>query len=46
MIANRSVPTSTVIPELPYDDVPAASEWICRAFGSSLHAAHRATAPC
>ena len=33
MIANRSVPSSTVIPELPYDDVPAASEWICRAFG-------------
>jgi len=33
MITNRSVPTSTVIPELPYDDVPAASEWICRAFG-------------
>ena len=33
MIANRSVPSATVIPELPYDDVPAASDWICRAFG-------------
>ena len=33
MIANRSVPSSTVIPELAYDDVPAASDWICRAFG-------------
>lgn len=33
MIANRSVPTATVIPVLVYDDVPAASEWICRAFG-------------
>jgi len=33
MIANRSLHSSTMIPELPYDDVPAASEWICRAFG-------------
>ncbi|MDP9252058.1 MAG: VOC family protein [Chloroflexota bacterium] len=33
MIANRSVPTATVIPELPYDDVARASEWLCRAFG-------------
>ena len=33
MIANRSVPSATVIPELPYDDVPKASDWLCRAFG-------------
>lgn len=33
MIANRSVPSSTVIPELPYDDVAHASDWLCRAFG-------------
>ncbi|HET9808982.1 MAG TPA: VOC family protein [Candidatus Limnocylindria bacterium] len=33
MIANRSVPSATVIPELPYDDVAEASEWLCRAFG-------------
>lgn len=26
MIANRSVPTATVIPELPYDDVAQASD--------------------
>jgi uncharacterized glyoxalase superfamily protein PhnB len=30
---NRSVPSSTVIPELPYDDVAEASDWLCRAFG-------------
>jgi len=33
MIANRSVPSSTVIPELPYEDVAQASDWLCRAFG-------------
>ena len=33
MIANRSVPSATVIPELPYDDVAKASDWLCRAFG-------------
>jgi uncharacterized glyoxalase superfamily protein PhnB len=35
MIANRSVPNATIIPELGYDDVPKASDWICRAFGFS-----------
>ncbi|HEV8671491.1 MAG TPA: VOC family protein [Candidatus Limnocylindria bacterium] len=30
MIANRSVPSATVIPVLAYDDVEAASDWICR----------------
>lgn len=33
MIANRSVPSSTVIPVLAYDDVAQASDWLCRAFG-------------
>jgi uncharacterized glyoxalase superfamily protein PhnB len=33
MIANRSVPTATVIPVLAYDDVARASDWLCRAFG-------------
>jgi uncharacterized glyoxalase superfamily protein PhnB len=30
---NRSVPTASVIPELPYRDVREAAEWLCRAFG-------------
>jgi uncharacterized glyoxalase superfamily protein PhnB len=30
---NRSVPGATVIPELGYEDVPAAAEWLCRVFG-------------
>ncbi len=33
MIANRSVLSSTIIPERPYDDVPQASDWLCRTFG-------------
>jgi uncharacterized glyoxalase superfamily protein PhnB len=33
MIANRSMPPGTIIPELPYADVRAAAEWLCRAFG-------------
>lgn len=33
MISNRSVPTASVIPELPYPDVPEASQWLCAAFG-------------
>jgi uncharacterized glyoxalase superfamily protein PhnB len=33
MRADRSVPTATVIPELPYENVDAASDWLCRAFG-------------
>jgi uncharacterized glyoxalase superfamily protein PhnB len=35
MLANRSMPPGTVIPELPYADVRAAAEWLCRAFGFS-----------
>lgn len=30
---NRSMPPSTIIPELPYPDVRAATEWLCRVFG-------------
>ena len=33
MKPNRSVPTSAVIPELPYPDVREAADWLCRAFG-------------
>jgi uncharacterized glyoxalase superfamily protein PhnB len=36
VLANRSVPSSTVIPELVYDDVERAVEWLCRAFGFSI----------
>jgi len=30
---NRSMSAATVIPELAYPDVLAASEWLCRVFG-------------
>jgi hypothetical protein len=33
MRANRSMPASPVIPVLGYDDVAAAVDWLCRAFG-------------
>jgi uncharacterized glyoxalase superfamily protein PhnB len=36
MIANRSVPSSTVIPLLAYDDVARASDWLCRAFAAVI----------
>jgi len=36
MIANRSVPRSTVIQELPYPDVRGAAAWLCDAFGFSV----------
>ncbi|MBK8900023.1 MAG: VOC family protein [Anaerolineaceae bacterium] len=32
---NRSMPTSAIIPELPYSDVREAADWLCRAFGFS-----------
>jgi uncharacterized glyoxalase superfamily protein PhnB len=35
VIANRSVPAASVIPELPYADVGDASDWLCGAFGFS-----------
>jgi len=45
MIANRSMPSSTVIPVLPYPDIAAAIDWLTGAFGFSLRlqiATHRA----
>jgi uncharacterized glyoxalase superfamily protein PhnB len=33
MITNRSMPPGVIIPELPYEDVNAAADWLCQAFG-------------
>jgi uncharacterized glyoxalase superfamily protein PhnB len=33
MQANRSMPSSTIIPVLHYPDVPQAVTWLCRTFG-------------
>jgi len=33
VIANRSVPSPSVIPELAYRDVTEAAAWLCNAFG-------------
>jgi uncharacterized glyoxalase superfamily protein PhnB len=33
MRANRSMPDAIVIPVLGYDDMAAAIDWLCRAFG-------------
>jgi uncharacterized glyoxalase superfamily protein PhnB len=33
VIANRSVPPASVIPELAYRDVAEAARWLCEAFG-------------
>ena len=33
MLVNRSMPPSTVIPQLPYDAVIPAAEWLEHAFG-------------
>jgi uncharacterized glyoxalase superfamily protein PhnB len=44
MRANRSIPSSTVIPELGYADVDEASDWLCAAFGFTVRlriASHR-----
>jgi uncharacterized glyoxalase superfamily protein PhnB len=30
---NRSMPSSVIIPELPYPDVREAVDWLCRSFG-------------
>ncbi len=35
-IANRSVPSATVIPELAYADVVQATDWLCKAFGFTV----------
>jgi PhnB protein len=32
-VDNRTMPPSTVIPQLAYDDVPEAIEWLCDTFG-------------
>jgi uncharacterized glyoxalase superfamily protein PhnB len=31
--ANRTMPAASIIPELGYDDVGAAIDWLCGAFG-------------
>lgn len=36
MLRNRSCPNTTVIPELPYDDVNQAADWLCAAFGFTV----------
>jgi uncharacterized glyoxalase superfamily protein PhnB len=36
MISNRTMPASMVIPELVYDDVGKAVEWLCRVFGFTV----------
>ena len=33
MITNRSMPSSIIIPEVPYADVREAVEWLCSTFG-------------
>jgi uncharacterized glyoxalase superfamily protein PhnB len=45
MLANRSMPRCTIIPELAYVDVGEAVDWLCAAFGFTLRlriANHRA----
>ena len=45
MLSNRSIPRSTVIPELAYPDVQEAADWLCEAFGFTVRlriANHRA----
>jgi uncharacterized glyoxalase superfamily protein PhnB len=45
MLANRSIPRCTVIPELVYPDVGEATTWLCDVFGFSVRlgiANHRA----
>jgi uncharacterized glyoxalase superfamily protein PhnB len=45
MLANRSMPRSTVIPELPYPNIGEAIDWLSNTFGFTLRiriADHRA----
>src|SRR5436190_13968666 len=45
VLANRSIPRCTVIPELAYPDIGKAIDWLCDAFGFTLRlriANHRA----
>jgi uncharacterized glyoxalase superfamily protein PhnB len=36
MLANRSIPRSTVIPEFAYPDIGEAIDWLCDTFGFTL----------
>jgi len=36
MLKNRSIPTSTVIPQIPYPDVTKAAEWLRDTFGFTI----------
>jgi uncharacterized glyoxalase superfamily protein PhnB len=36
MLQNRSIPRCTVIPELAYDDVTQAADWLCGVFGFNV----------
>lgn len=36
MLANSSMPRSTVIPQIPYPDIVEATGWLCSAFGFTL----------
>jgi uncharacterized glyoxalase superfamily protein PhnB len=36
MLANRSIPRCTVIPQLVYPDIGEATAWLCKAFGFTL----------
>jgi uncharacterized glyoxalase superfamily protein PhnB len=36
MLTNRSVPTSTVIPQIPYLDVAQAADWLRDVFGFTI----------
>ena len=45
MLANRSIPRCTVIPQLVYPDVEKAAKWLCDVFGFTLRigmGSHRA----
>src|SRR5919197_3094128 len=33
MTTNRSLPPGVIIPELPYEDVNVAADWLCQVFG-------------
>jgi uncharacterized glyoxalase superfamily protein PhnB len=37
MLSNQSAPPCTLIPVLYYPDLDAAAEWLCNAFGFTVH---------
>jgi uncharacterized glyoxalase superfamily protein PhnB len=37
MVSNRSAPVATIVPILIYEDVGAAVDWLCGAFGFAEH---------